>query len=100
MIRNDGPNIDGQLSGAVTIKQVIETMIRLGHHDHYRHPRTWSSKFKRHVKRSSTLGKAGLKGIGSEVFGLGPKRSEEHTSELQSRPHLVCRLLLEKKKNK
>src|SRR3989442_9476795 len=30
---------------------------------------------------------------------LGGKRSEEHTSELQSRPHLVCRLLLEKKKN-
>src|SRR5690554_7490255 len=29
----------------------------------------------------------------------GFKRSEEHTSELQSRPHLVCRLLLEKKKN-
>src|SRR3989442_2410008 len=27
-----------------------------------------------------------------------PLRSEEHTSELQSRPHLVCRLLLEKKK--
>src|SRR2546422_3239675 len=29
----------------------------------------------------------------------GPVRSEEHTSELQSRLHLVCRLLLEKKKN-
>src|SRR5690554_7582282 len=28
-----------------------------------------------------------------------PHRSEEHTSELQSRPQLVCRLLLEKKKN-
>src|SRR5690625_5969151 len=28
-----------------------------------------------------------------------PDRSEEHTSELQSRGHLVCRLLLEKKKN-
>src|SRR5690554_7608507 len=28
----------------------------------------------------------------------GQLRSEEHTSELQSRPHLVCRLLLEKKK--
>src|SRR2546422_1342241 len=28
------------------------------------------------------------------------KRSEEHTSELQSRLHLVCRLLLEKKKHK
>src|SRR5207253_10312819 len=32
---------------------------------------------------------------------LGPcRRSEEHTSELQSRGHLVCRLLLEKKKKK
>src|SRR2546422_6571800 len=30
--------------------------------------------------------------------GLGGNRSEEHTSELQSRLHLVCRLLLEKKK--
>src|SRR5690554_8121596 len=30
---------------------------------------------------------------------IGLVRSEEHTSELQSRPHLVCRLLLEKKKN-
>src|SRR5687768_18058950 len=29
-----------------------------------------------------------------------PARSEEHTSELQSRLHLVCRLLLEKKKYK
>src|SRR6266498_2512853 len=32
--------------------------------------------------------------------GLVPPRSEEHTSELLSRPHLVCRLLLEKKKKK
>src|SRR3989442_3359508 len=32
-------------------------------------------------------------------YSLGV-RSEEHTSELQSRPHLVCRLLLEKKKNR
>src|SRR3712207_8425801 len=30
----------------------------------------------------------------------GRTRSEEHTSELQSRQYLVCRLLLEKKKNK
>src|SRR2546430_15932802 len=29
-----------------------------------------------------------------------PQRSEEHTSELQSQSNLVCRLLLEKKKNK
>src|SRR6266498_5982591 len=32
------------------------------------------------------------------VHGGDAGRSEEHTSELQSRPHLVCRLLLEKKK--
>src|SRR3989449_2288720 len=32
--------------------------------------------------------------------GLSAERSEEHTSELQSRLHLVCRLLLEKKKKK
>src|SRR3712207_7653323 len=32
-------------------------------------------------------------------WALSPLRSEEHTSELQSRQYLVCRLLLEKKKN-
>src|SRR2546428_9746137 len=35
----------------------------------------------------------------SEADGGGQSRSEEHTSELQSRSDLVCRLLLEKKKN-
>src|SRR3712207_7655137 len=32
------------------------------------------------------------------VYGVTVQRSEEHTSELQSRQYLVCRLLLEKKK--
>src|SRR2546422_6348472 len=35
----------------------------------------------------------------SNLHALAKQRSEEHTSELQSRLHLVCRLLLEKKKN-
>src|SRR5687768_11751520 len=35
----------------------------------------------------------------TNVGMAGPARSEEHTSELQSRLHLVCRLLLEKKKD-
>src|SRR5215813_15592263 len=49
------------------------------------------------------LGQAGRRHLASLMDELaviepsGP-RSEEHTSELQSRPHLVCRLLLEKKK--
>src|SRR5207253_7965566 len=37
-------------------------------------------------------------GTSTATSGGTPKRSEEHTSELQSRGHLVCRLLLEKKK--
>src|SRR3712207_8446098 len=36
-------------------------------------------------------------GLAVEREGEGPRRSEEHTSELQSRQYLVCRLLLEKK---
>src|SRR3712207_7749114 len=35
-----------------------------------------------------------------ELAQVGDPRSEEHTSELQSRQYLVCRLLLEKKKHK
>src|SRR5687768_18131930 len=38
--------------------------------------------------------------LGRLRSGRSVGRSEEHTSELQSRLHLVCRLLLEKKKNK
>src|SRR5687768_18360511 len=39
-----------------------------------------------------------LPGSAADATGHAPDRSEEHTSELQSRLHLVCRLLLEKKK--
>src|SRR5690348_18042729 len=38
--------------------------------------------------------------LGETYVELAPGRSEEHTSELQSPVHLVCRLLLEKKKKK
>src|SRR3712207_8571616 len=43
----------------------------------------------------------GLLGVAGEPHRAAPQvlRSEEHTSELQSRQYLVCRLLLEKKKN-
>src|SRR5690348_18210996 len=39
-------------------------------------------------------------GSGASRKASRPRRSEEHTSELQSPVHLVCRLLLEKKKKK
>src|SRR3712207_9159606 len=38
------------------------------------------------------------RGLGHDPSGRPAWRSEEHTSELQSRQYLVCRLLLEKKK--
>src|SRR5690606_42049137 len=41
---------------------------------------------------------AGLSGLLAKPDGSRAARSEEHTSELQSRENLVCRLLLEKKK--
>src|SRR2546429_4226410 len=53
------------------------------------------------LMRSSTDKKiAGVCAGLADYFDMDPTRSEEHTSELQSRLHLVCRLLLEKKKNK
>src|SRR2546422_3675274 len=45
-------------------------------------------------------GGAARRGGAGERREPGRLRSEEHTSELQSRLHLVCRLLLEKKKKK
>src|SRR5216683_1770923 len=51
-----------------------------------------------HSHRGDSLGRRGA-GIRRRLL-LDPARSEEHTSELQSRSDLVCRLLLEKKKKK
>src|SRR5205814_3552089 len=52
--------------------------------------------------RSAPRGAAGPdhEPLGRPPGGSPGERSEEHTSELQSLRHLVCRLLLEKKKNK
>src|SRR3712207_7249651 len=57
-----------------------------------------------HLKRATRQGHTANKGEGGRpiqrycFLGLLALRSEEHTSELQSRQYLVCRLLLEKKK--
>src|SRR2546421_8368217 len=51
-------------------------------------------------KRDRTVWIVGPHGPVSFFFLLPGVRSEEHTSELQSRSDLVCRLLLEKKKKK
>src|SRR5687768_18084787 len=50
--------------------------------------------------RQADGGTSRCKGSGEDSSCRNANRSEEHTSELQSRLHLVCRLLLEKKKRK
>src|SRR5689334_24316556 len=50
------------------------------------------------LKRLTTAARAAA-GARARASQCGGHRSEEHTSELQSQFHLVCRLLLEKKKN-
>src|SRR5690606_39688553 len=57
--------------------------------------------FDRGVVTYSNEAKQSLLGVHADTlerFGAVSERSEEHTSELQSRENLVCRLLLEKKK--
>src|SRR3712207_7904018 len=61
------------------VSRVIGVMLRSGH------------RMLHQGSRSNVVAGAGC------VFRVGPTRSEEHTSELQSRQYLVCRLLLEKK---
>src|SRR3989442_4022633 len=57
----------------------------------------YTTLFRSHASRSAN-NSAGPRSNGMPSFASSSWRSEEHTSELQSRPHLVCRLLLEKKK--
>src|SRR2546422_3477112 len=61
----------------------------------------YTTLFRSHRHRAAAEGNLVARQV---VLAIGPqqftrRRSEEHTSELQSRLHLVCRLLLEKKKN-
>src|SRR5437868_11271820 len=77
---------------------------------HTRSKRDWSSDVcssdlddlaRAHTRRAAAGGRDHLVHDGGDPVGSGSRfrRSEEHTSELQSRFDLVCRLLLEKKKN-
>src|SRR5437870_8756338 len=66
------------------------TLFRSGPHRRQAHAGDWSE--------SPAAGRAAAVSV-ARCLAAGD-RSEEHTSELQSRGHLVCRLLLEKKKKK
>src|SRR2546422_2225467 len=62
----------------------------------------YTTLFRSREQRARRHGAAALapqpRAVGQKRDALPHRRSEEHTSELQSRLHLVCRLLLEKKK--
>src|SRR3712207_8058673 len=63
------------------------------------HVHTRSRPVSRQVGRPLVQGAVGFSHVGrGAAAARGGGRSEEHTSELQSRQYLVCRLLLEKKK--
>src|SRR5258708_24519175 len=58
-----------------------------------------TSMLARNGSRGTTLSDiAAAAGVSQAAAAMSLRRSEEHTSELQSPDHLVCRLLLEKKK--
>src|SRR3712207_7383879 len=60
----------------------------------------WDAGFGFDMVRLSVLETESLPASQIDLSGEDGSRSEEHTSELQSRQYLVCRLLLEKKKKK
>src|SRR5688572_31078787 len=68
--------------------------ICLSHHCHAAH--SGDCRRSRRAKRAMPGGNSNTRA----TTGSSVARSEEHTSELQSQSNLVCRLLLEKKKNK
>src|SRR3712207_8500118 len=67
--------------------------------DHHRRRQEHLAGEHRVPAEVAAAGRAGVRG-GRRPAVPGRPRSEEHTSELQSRQYLVCRLLLEKKKKK
>src|SRR5690606_39488976 len=62
--------------------------------------RSLTSCWKRSRSSARSIDSGEVPMIGTQAASSARARSEEHTSELQSRENLVCRLLLEKKKKK
>src|SRR5690554_5797002 len=83
----------------------VTSGVLLAEIEEFLHPWLTATRFGRPyvtLKWASSLdGRAAASDGSSQwITGTAARRSEEHTSELQSRPHLVCRLLLEKKKER
>src|SRR3712207_9319357 len=77
----------------------IEVAARTGGGDPAGNPTLFDAiqKAKKSSVPNDNIDRAVKRGAGLEAGGVDYQKSEEHTSELQSRQYLVCRLLLEKK---
>src|SRR5690554_7347519 len=85
------------------ISEVFPTVVKVGAHHYQLIIINLLNRVAHHPARPPRIGNKINFVLGVKMNGISKKgaltiRSEEHTSELQSRPHLVCRLLLEKKK--
>src|SRR5690554_5633479 len=76
---------------------VVIRSLSLSEHEH---PHTGTMQYEKGLNKIPAAALSTKDATALEELMHVTKRSEEHTSELQSRPHLVCRLLLEKKKKK
>src|SRR5690554_8010116 len=103
ILQNISSNMDSSLGGDLTVQREIKKQLLIVITSN----RGLAGAFNSSVvkKANSVISEAKEVGIEVELLTIGKKgfdllkkqeRSEEHTSELQSRPHLVCRLLLEK----
>src|SRR2546422_5288943 len=97
----------GHRAGMKAVREVVEGAIAAGvevltlfafSEENWQRPPTEISALMELLEEYIAAEVEELRQQGVRVHVLG--RSEEHTSELQSRLHLVCRLLLEKKKKK
>src|SRR5689334_18686302 len=86
-----GARITGSLHMTIQTAVLIETLKALGADVR------WASC---NIFSTQDHAAAAIAEGGTPVFAVKGERSEEHTSELQSQFHLVCRLLLEKKKRR
>src|SRR5690554_3486632 len=81
---------------AIVLEQAVVLSQRIGHITlTCRCPRTFCQLAAHRRIRADAVGQFASKLVARLSPATAQRRSEEHTSELQSRPHLVCRLLLD-----
>src|SRR5207253_9076654 len=93
-------NISNRMIGIVAVASISKTCVLLFFLMIRRPPRSTLFPYTTLFRSAgrSRASRPAFAGDGSTLEAIIESRSEEHTSELQSRGHLVCRLLLEKKK--